>query len=139
MNTKNEKPTKRKRVQLQFDQPSLTKQEFAAENDINYIVERARVTGELPQKRTEPVYGDFTSVPEYQEALNIVNEAENAFQSLPSIIRERFQNNPAMMLDFMADPKNRPEAVALGLIGGDTPKPAPTAEPQEPKSPEKKS
>lgn len=137
MNIKNEKPKQRKRVQITFTQESLTKQEFAEENDINNIIKRAKITGELPVSSRQPLYGDFTNVPQYQEALNIVNEAQEAFESLPSLVRERFQNNPAMMLDFLADPKNRAEAVKLGLIGGDTPKPAPTDLPKQPETPEK--
>lgn len=120
MNIKNEKPKQRKRVQIVFTEPSLTKQEFAEENDINFIVKRAQVTGELPLNMKAPVYGDFSEVPDYQSALNIVNEAQEAFQSLSSAIRERFSNNPAMMLDFLADPRNIKEAVELGLIAPPT-------------------
>jgi len=55
-------------------------------------------------------------VPDYQSALDLVNQAESMFMSLPAKIRERFANNPAKMVKFLQDEKNRDEAERLGLI-----------------------
>lgn len=108
---------KRKRVQLFCNDKSLTRQSFKAEVDINSIVAKARTTGlvsHLTVKR--PMYGDFASVPMYQNALNIVNFARERFDELPAIVRERFSNDPLRMLVFLSDPKNASEGVSLGLL-----------------------
>lgn len=127
MNKTNTQKPIRKRVQIFFNEPSLTVQEFKDETDINKIVARARLTGELPQNNRKPQYGDFTEVPDYQTALNIIQEAEESFMSLPSKIRQRFGNDPGQLIDFMSNPQNEAEARALGLVDikpskeGDTP------------------
>ena len=38
------------------------------------------------------------------------------FDNLPSDVRNRFNNNPAQLLDFVADPENKEEAIELGLL-----------------------
>lgn len=35
---------------------------------------------------------------------------------LPAKVRSRFENDPQKFLEFCSDPKNRDEAVSLGLI-----------------------
>lgn len=118
-NKQNEKVVKRstKRLQIKFTEPSLTKQEFKEETDINYIIKRATITGELPSSQKTPVYGDFTNGPQdYKTALNMVLEAQEQFDSFPSKVRDRFKNDPAELLAFVANEQNRDEAIALGLI-----------------------
>lgn len=44
------------------DSPSLTKQSFAEECDINTIVERFGLTGELPMDVRAPQYADFEEI-----------------------------------------------------------------------------
>lgn len=61
-----------------------------------------------------PQYGDIPAI-EYQEALNIIIAAEDAFAELPSSIRKRFNNNPEEFLEFVQDPDNLEEARKLGL------------------------
>lgn len=106
----------RRRVQIMFNDPSLTKQEYKEESDINNIVARSRVTGELPQTRSIPQYGDFSSLPDYQTALNTIQQADEAFLSLDSKIRARFDNNPGALIDFLQNPANLKEAIDLGII-----------------------
>lgn len=91
-------------------------QAYKDECDINQIVRRFGVTGELPVTRLEPLYGDFSAVPDYQTALNMVREAGAAFDSLPSAVRRRFGNDPAELMQFLQDPSNREEAERLGLV-----------------------
>ena len=57
----------------------------------------------------------FSAVPDFQEALNIVNEANALFGSLSSDVRKRFDNDPAKFLEFCNDPANGDELVSLGL------------------------
>lgn len=112
-------PKIRKRVQITFTEPSLTQQSAAAEADINNIVARYQKTGILPEVARQGVFGDVSNIPDYQTALNIVQDAEAAFKALPSPLRARFNHNPGELLEFVANEQNRAEAVALGLIEGD--------------------
>lgn len=86
------------------------------EADINWIVSRYLKTGELPAATNAAHYGDFTGISDYHTALNSVIAADEAFMALPATLRARFENDPGQLLDFLADSKNRDEAVKLGLI-----------------------
>lgn len=104
---------------LKCEDPSLAQQHSAEECDINYIVERFGVTGQLPENnRPMPTYGDFTGISDYRAALDAVAAADSAFMNLPAKVRERFDNDPALFVDFCSssDPADRSEAIELGLI-----------------------
>lgn len=94
---------------------SLAVQSSADECDINTIVRRFGLTGELPSHVAVPSYGDFTGVVDYHSALNLVIAADAAFMTLPADVRSRFHNNPEGFLKFVEDPANRPELDKMGL------------------------
>lgn len=94
----------------------LTKQEFAEECDINHIMKRYENFGVLPEAREGGLFGDFSDAPDFMAAQQLVVDATNAFMSLPAKIRARFDNDPAKVLAFVADPSNREEAIRLGMI-----------------------
>lgn len=108
------------RVVVGFTQPSLTQQHFRDECDINHIMARYRETGFLVdpmQKATaKPQFGDFSTVSDFMQAQNIIATARENFDALPSNVRERFANNPALMLSFLEKEDNYEEAVKLGLV-----------------------
>ena len=82
------------------DEPSLTVQSEANSCDINLIVERAR-RGIMPITNPAiPQFGDFSDVPDYQTAFERVQAAQAAFDSLPAAVRRRFDNDPALLLEF---------------------------------------
>ena len=99
-------------------EPTLAQQHCKDECDINNIVARFGVTGEFPRPDHMPTYGDFTGISDYRQALDAVMAADDAFMQLPAHIRERFDNDPALFVDFCSsdDPAVRDEAVKLGLI-----------------------
>lgn len=102
--------------------PSLTKQSFAEEVDINTIVRRFGLTGQLPENVRAPTYADFEEVVDYQTALNAVLAAQSAFMELPANVRERFGNDPQKFVEFTSDDNNKDEARRLGLLmPGDEP------------------
>lgn len=105
------------------DEPSLTKQQFAEDADINTIVRRFRLTGQLPENVRMPTYGDFTEVSDFQTAMIAVAQARESFDAMPADIRARFHNDPGEFVDFCSDEKNRDEAIKLGLV----PPPPPAA------------
>lgn len=101
---------------VSFFGKTLTQQQFRDECDINEIVRRFGLTGQLPENLRAPQYGDFTGVSDYQTALNAVIAADEAFMELPANVRERFDNDPAKFVDFCSDDANRAEAERLGLV-----------------------
>lgn len=109
-----------KRYQYVNDEPSLTKQSFSEECDINVIMARFEKTGLLPNVNDQsPRYGDFDDVVDYDESLRIVMEADEAFSALSAKVRARFENDPSQLIEFVRDPANRAEAVSLGLVNPD--------------------
>jgi len=104
------------RVKLHFKEPPLTKQEFLEESDINNIVKKYQITGELPMRGRQGIFTDVSHVPDYREALDIVRHAQYGFEALPAAIRTKFNNDPEQMINFIKDPANFEESVSLGLL-----------------------
>jgi phage internal scaffolding protein len=103
-----------------FTSPSRTKQSFRDECDINNILRQFNVTGQLPIDGVQPQYGDFSGITDYQSALNAVMSAQDSFLALPAKVRARFDNDPALFVDFASDEANRDELKALGLLREET-------------------
>lgn len=97
-------------------EPSMTKQSFAEECDINTIVRRFGVTGELPQGVRAPTYGDFTSIIDFHTAMGAIRSAEESFMAMEAHVRARFHNDPQEFLAFCADASNAAEARKMGLL-----------------------
>jgi len=98
-------------------EPSLAIQSARDETDINTIVRRFGVTGMAPGTMREPLVGDFTAVPQdYHAAVMLSRRTAEAFAQLPAAVRAKFENDPAAVLDFIADASNREQAIELGLI-----------------------
>lgn len=111
------------RVRSMTEGPSKTRQSFRDEVDANLIV--AKYNKNLHRERFEAhpdMYRDLSKQPTYAEALNVIREADSAFQSLPSKTRALFENNPDKLLEFIHNPKNYDEGVKIGLF---KPKPIP--------------
>lgn len=100
---------------LECKDKSLTDDSQAKDCDVNIIVARFMKTGVLPGVDVERVYGDFSTVPQYQEAMNIAIKAQEQFDGLEAHVRKRFSNDPSEFLAFVNDPKNGEEMVKLGL------------------------
>lgn len=96
----------RQRVALHFD-PALkrTKEAYKGECDINAIVEKARKSGDMSSllPKTQGIYSDVSNLPSYQEAMDIVNRATEAFDALPSKLRYECHNDPAEFLEKVKD------------------------------------
>ncbi|WNK12516.1 MAG: internal scaffolding protein [Microvirus sp.] len=101
---------------------SKTQQQFADDADINTIVRRFGLTGQLPTAGAMPTYGDFDAVVDYHTAVNSIRSATEAFMALPGAVRLEFSNDPQRFVDFCSDPRNIVRARELGL-SPDTPRP----------------
>lgn len=96
-----------------------TKQEFRDECDINVLMKRYQETGSLEHvQRREALYADVSST-DFQTAMDILADANTAFNELPSHIRDRFNNDPKQMLAFVEDDANLEEAAQLGLLSAE--------------------
>jgi len=106
--------------------PSMTKQEFKAECDINNVVKQFKphhMQQLLAMNLASGAYTDLPDSYEFQDALHMVKDAESRFMTVPAKVRDRFGQDPAQFLAFLQDSKNIDEARQLGLA---TPLPAPT-------------
>lgn len=101
---------------LECKDPTLTQQQFKDEVDINTLVERFGLTGEMPQVAKLPSFDDYTGIFDYQTAMNAIVAAREQFMTLPAKLRSRFENDPHQYVNFFADPNNKDEAIRLGLI-----------------------
>lgn len=107
----------RVRPVINFDpDEGRTQQSFAKDADINNIMNQYAKTGQITLLNpSEPAFG-FAPSETYQESLNLVNEAQNLFDALPSAVRRRFKHDPADFLEFALDEKNLTEMADLGLL-----------------------
>lgn len=107
--------TPRVRVATECTEPSLAQQSFKDEVDINHLLEKFKVTGQMPQGIRLPSYGDFTGINDYQSAMNALITARDAFMQLPAQMRSEFGNDPQKFLEYASDPKNAEDMVRRGL------------------------
>lgn len=106
---------------------SLAIQSAKEESDINTIVRRFGLTGELPGDVAMPKSGDFTNVPDFHTAMNLVRKAQEEFLRVPAEIRARFGHDPQAFMAFVEDDANRDEAKRMGLLKPDAVIPEPLA------------
>lgn len=97
------------------EDPTMAQQQFAEECDINTIVERFGITGQLPSNGKAPMVGDFIEVQDYQSALNALIAADAEFMKMPAEIRAQFQNDAGKFVDFVSDAKNIEQVDKWGL------------------------
>lgn len=92
------------------------KQSFKDEVDINTIVKRFGIGHELPPNPKVPEYGDYTNIPDFHTAMNLVATTRENFEELPAAIRAKFDNDPTAYVDFCLNPDNREELKQMGLL-----------------------
>lgn len=80
---------------------SIVQQQFKEESDVNTIVRRFGMTPNLPKQVAEGVYGDFTGISSYEDALAQMRRAEEGFAKLDPRVRERFDNDPGRLVSFV--------------------------------------
>lgn len=127
------------------EMPSKAQQHQADEADINTIVKRFNVTGQLPQIPLPPRLEDFADIFDFQTAMNTMTAAKNSFNSLPANVRSQFNNDPHAFVSYvdaaleagdldqlrkwgMAVPGSAEPGIVPNRPSGDTPAPkAPAA------------
>lgn len=100
---------------LECTDATRTQQQFQEECDINTIVERFGITGQLPNNLRMPIQEEFIDTMDYQTALNKLMEADKAFMELPAAVRKEFQNDAGRFVDFVSNPENVEQCREWGL------------------------
>lgn len=96
---------------------SMTWQHCKDECDILKIVKKPNLgVNPLQPPTTKPSFGDFSDSKSFQEAQNLLIEAQQQFADMPSAIRDRFNNDPYQMLQFVENPDNIDECIKLGIF-----------------------
>lgn len=121
-------------IEFPIESP-YTRQEFKDECDINILLAKYELGHEITHiNETAPQYLDC-SAETFRDHMNYVAGAYSMFEELPAKLRARFDNDPALFLDFCSQEKNRPEMAELGLLSDAAtaqilnPPPAPPAAP----------
>lgn len=97
-----------------FSTASKTQQGAAEGLSVGDIVSRHRGVPSgfgLPAPR----FGEWKA-PDYHRSFNLVMSVDREFARLPARIRGQFNNQPALLLEFVNNSDNRMEAVRLGLV-----------------------
>lgn len=92
-----------------------TQQSFKDECDINVMLVKFSVTGQLPDNVRVPQYIDFEETFDFHSSMNVIRAAQESFAAMPADVRERFNNDPGKFLEFANDASNYDEAVKMGL------------------------
>lgn len=98
--------------------PSMTRQEFAAECDINVLMQRYenQDIGAIMRRAGEPAYYDFSELPsDLMGFMKLTQDAENAFMTLSAQVRRQFDNDPVDFVNFASDPANLEQMRTWGL------------------------
>lgn len=95
---------------------SMTQQHFTEECDIHNIIKRHDTDGIIMSvNKGQAIYGDFSEVTDFTEALDLIKNASENFMQIPSQIRKRFDNDAGKFFNYAQDPKNFDELIELGL------------------------
>lgn len=109
------------RLQTEIIGKSLTQQEYKEECDVNNVIRRYQLTGDVNLfNRTEGQYIDVSDVKDFQESMNIVRQAQQTFEALPAKVRAELANNPENLLKLVEQVEQGDEiaskiAIKLGL------------------------
>ncbi len=113
--------------------PSRTQQSFAEETDINRIMAKYQKTGMLDHINEHGAhYGDQPAAEDFHAAMSMVASTNSLFEELPSSVRDEFDNDPSLFLDYVADDERRADLVRTGEINHSE---TPAEEPETPETP----
>lgn len=98
---------------------SVTQSEFREDSELNALIKRFHTPEQIPYEARRAVYGDFSSLDSYQDAIERVRAADDAFDELPSEVRSAFDNDPANLIGVLdaVDQGNHQAARDLEQLG----------------------
>lgn len=96
--------------------PGYTEQAHKDEVDIHNIMRKYEKTGVIKHNAAfEGQYMDMTGALDYTDAQNLIAEGKSMFETVPSGIRQDFDNDSSKFVDFMQDENNRSQIEAYGF------------------------
>lgn len=96
---------------------SRTKQSATDGTDINKIVAKHALTGELTHiSEAIGEYRDLSGVLDIKDALDVVASAQSMFNELPAEVRKECRHDVANFLPFIDDEENLEKCIDFGLI-----------------------
>ena len=95
---------------------SLTEQSHAESADIHFIMRQQKEKGILTHlAKYEGSYMNLIDAPDFVQAEQQIAEAKTMFETVPSHVRNDFDNSPAKFLAFMQNADNRDAISEYGL------------------------
>lgn len=109
-------PFERVFLDCSCDGEGRTKQQFSDECNINNIIDQFLGSGQITHVNpNDPVFAEMPDI-DFTEATRLVTAAKQRMDQLPSSLREKFGNDPARLLNYIADrDENYDEGVELGV------------------------
>jgi phage internal scaffolding protein len=98
-------------------EPHLVEQSHKKEVDINNIIKKhgGEMIANTALLASASFRFDDVTTNDFSEAMEILARAKESFDKLPPEIRSRFNHQPEAFLDYVQNPANTDELVALGL------------------------
>ena len=91
---------------ITFTQVTLTKPQFAFECDISNIINKFMRTGQLPAMSDKPVIQSTDGLPDnFQDLCDSMTRVRQQFDQLPLEERNKYNNNPELWLEALANGK----------------------------------
>lgn len=95
----------------------ITKQEFKQECDVYNILKQFQKTGVITHiNQNRPKFEDLPDAIDFQESLNTIIRAEDAFAALPASVRDTYGNDPRAFLEALSDPTQTAKLTELGIL-----------------------
>lgn len=121
----------RRRVSLDKFDESLTEQSHKKMCSVGSILKKYKKTGLIDHTTSVPgKYADYPNYIDFHLMQVKIANAKSMFESIPSHIRAKFDNDPGKFVDFASNPENRNEMLEMGFDGDNLPEPVEA--PQDP-------
>lgn len=101
---------------LSCPEPTLAQQQYKEQANITNIVNKYLKTGLVNMNTSPPLPDEFTAITDFHTAMNIVKRGEQAFNELPSQIRNEFENDAGAFLNALHNPANKEKFQKLGIL-----------------------
>jgi len=94
----------------------MTEQHHKETCDIHTIMRKYEKTGILEHTaKYGPQYANYVGAPDFKQAMDYIANAHSLFNQVPAKIRDRFNNDAGLYLEFMTNESNYEEIKELGL------------------------
>ena len=111
------------------NEPTMTEQHHVEETSIRNIMRKYHDTGLVSHVNEHAgTYMDMINAPDFYEAQCAIAEAKSMFETVPSRIRQDFDNDPGKFLDFIQNPENKDKIEEYGLDSSHLPELPPQTE-----------